>query len=78
MYFMSLDLPKALFSVKQLDKASGEIRIKYGQLTLVNKFGHTIANCPLNLDLDELGTTIISNKEALAIPTTTHVNKIDL
>jgi len=71
-------LAKNLFSVKQLDKAEGEIRIKAGVSTLINKLGHTIATCKLNPDLYELGETITSMQYALTIPTTSNLNKADL
>ena len=71
-------LAKNLFSAKQLDKVGGEIRIKCGQLTLINKFDKTIANCQLNPNLYELSNRIIPNKKILAIPATTHINKVDL
>jgi len=42
-------LAKNLFFIKQLDKASEEIRIKSRHLELINKFGQTIANGQLIL-----------------------------
>jgi len=73
-----LGLAKSLFSTKQLDKAGGEIRIKSRYLALINKFGQTIANHQLNPHLYELGDTIISNKEIIAISAITPINKVDL
>lgn len=71
-------LAKNLFSAKQLDKAGGEIRIKAGVSTLINKLGHTIATCKLNPDLYELGETIVSMQYALTTPTTSNLSKADL
>nr|PNR50093.1 hypothetical protein PHYPA_011990 [Physcomitrium patens] len=71
-------LIKDLFSVKLLEKTGGEIRIRASTTTPINKFCQTIAICKLNLDLYELGTTILSNKPQIAIPTTTQLNKADL
>ena len=73
-----LGLAKNLFSVRQLDKAGGEVRIKAGISTLVNKFGETIATCKLNPDLYELGRTITCNNQQIAIPATTTLNKANL
>jgi len=71
-------LAKNLFSAKQLDKAGGKIRIKFGQLEWINKFGQTIANCNLNPDLYELGTTIIPQKRIMTIHALTNMNKAGL
>nr|PNR50588.1 hypothetical protein PHYPA_009774 [Physcomitrium patens] len=71
-------LAKNLFFVKQLDKRGGEICIRGGTTTLINKFGQTIGICKLNPNLYKLGTTILLNKHQITIPTTTQLNKADL
>jgi hypothetical protein len=73
-----LILKKKLFSTKQYDKVGGEMRIKQGQYTLINKSRDIITKCKLNDDLYEFGETIKNESKFIAIPTTTQINMANL
>lgn len=61
-----------------MNKTRGEIYIKIGKTTFINKFGQKIVISKLNPDLYELDTTILLNKSQIAISITTQSNKVDL
>lgn len=76
-----LDIPhlaKNLFLAKQLDKARGEIQIKFRISTFSNKLGQRIAKCKRNNDLYELEDTVIPKQNMIAIPATTNIYKYEL
>jgi hypothetical protein len=60
---------------KQLDKAGGEIYIKVGILTLINKFGQVIATYNLNPNLHELGIIVTTNHHEFSIPVTKYLKR---
>lgn len=71
-------LKKNLFSVQQLDKAGGEVKLKSGQCILRDRESQIIAECSLEGDLYNLGTTFKrTSNDGIALVTSTN-NKAQL
>jgi hypothetical protein len=64
-----------LFSTKQFDKASGEIKLKHGKCVLKNKIGEVVTICTLDLELHKLGKTYHEKLKIISIPITMGINK---
>jgi hypothetical protein len=64
-----------LYSTKQLDKASGEIKLKHDKCVLKNKIGEVVTICTLDPKLYKLGKTYYDKLKIISIPIIVGINK---